>query len=78
MFGANYIVCAIYLMEKKHSREVAQVRGTYGSPLHVFDYSKDASDREPELIPADEAIKMYESGKGLNIPMGRMKLQKTG
>ncbi|KAK2670062.1 Zn(2)-C6 fungal-type DNA-binding domain, partial [Fusarium oxysporum f. sp. vasinfectum] len=45
-----------------------------GPPLHVFDYSKDANNHDPELMPAAETMQQYELGKGpvlniLNIPM---------
>ncbi|EXL63691.1 hypothetical protein FOPG_20036, partial [Fusarium oxysporum f. sp. conglutinans race 2 54008] len=45
-----------------------------GLPLHVFDYSKDAHNHNPELMPAKETMQEYERGEGpvlniLNIPM---------
>ncbi|PNP76374.1 hypothetical protein FNYG_10286 [Fusarium nygamai] len=58
---------------REHCRELIR-RIKAGPPLHVFDYSKDANNHDPELMPAAETMQQYERGKGpvlniLNIPM---------
>ncbi|PCD22218.1 hypothetical protein AU210_016009 [Fusarium oxysporum f. sp. radicis-cucumerinum] len=58
---------------REYCRElISRIRA--GPPLHVFDYSKDANNYNPELMPAKQTMQQYERGKGpvlniLNIPM---------